>query len=526
MSAATRQGKIPGTGMYTSLVELPNRPPGTHLRWSKLPFGQSQSLSCTEGSNTSGPICEEPFVPADYIEEYWDDVNGGLLPAEEVKKARTLEMDYFKKQGVYRKVPVTQCYTEGLRPITVRWLETNKGDPEKPNYRSRLVAREIKAAKKPEDQLPQNLLFSSTPPLEAMRYLLSAWATDRVSAKGRRLKLGLWDISRAHFYGVPKRRIYVELPPEDAEEGFCGLLEKSMYGCQDAPAIWQDHYTQLLLKHGFQRGRSNGSCFYKPSTGCRVLVHGDDFLALGDQEALDELDSTLRSAYELKRLGMLGDEDGDDRAAHFLNRLIRIRMHEGQSAVFLEPDRRHVEVLVRHLGMVNAKGTETPDIKKSVEQQLLEANSPPLAREAASLYRSSVMRAAYLSQDRPDLSHAVKNLSRKMVTPTEAAMQDLKRLCRYLLKYPDLCQVFGRQAKPSKVRIQVDSDHAGDAVYLWLQERVAMNHLKVEHIPGKRNRSDVLTKSVPGVQMKDTMNRSGFVLLQIKSKGQMSLLDS
>ena len=114
--------------------------------------------------------------------------------------------------------------------------------------------------------------------------------------------------------------------------------------------------------------------------------------------------------------------------------------------------------------MVNAKGTETPDIKKSVEQQLLEANSPPLAREAASLYRSSVMQAAYLSQDRPDLSHAVKNLSMKILTPTKAAMQDLKRLRRYLLKYPDLCQVFGRQAKPSKVRIQVDSDHAGDAV--------------------------------------------------------------
>ena len=210
------------------------------LRTVKAYLVQKGELNSME-SNTSGPICEEPFVPADYIEGYWDDVNGGLLPAEEVKKARTLEMDYFKKQGVYRKVPVTQCYTGGLRPITVRWLDTNKGDPEKPNYRSRLVAREIKAAKKPEEQLPQNLLFSSTPPLEAMRYLLSA-------CKGRRLKLGLWDISRAHFYGVPKRRIYVELAPEDAEEGFCGLLEKSMYGCQDAPAIWQDHYTQLLFE--------------------------------------------------------------------------------------------------------------------------------------------------------------------------------------------------------------------------------------------------------------------------------------
>ena len=61
----------------------------------------------------------------------------------------------------------------------------------------------------------------------------------------------------------------------------------------------------------------HGSCFSKPSTGRRVLVHGDDFLALGDQEALDELDAILRSAYELKRLGMLGDEDGDDRSAHF-----------------------------------------------------------------------------------------------------------------------------------------------------------------------------------------------------------------
>ena len=102
------------------------------LRTVKAYLVQKGELLNSMESNTSGPICEERFVPADYIEEYWDDVNGGLLPAEEVKKARTLEMDYFK-------VPVTQCYAEGLRPITVRWLDTNKGDPEKPNYRSRLL---------------------------------------------------------------------------------------------------------------------------------------------------------------------------------------------------------------------------------------------------------------------------------------------------------------------------------------------------------------------------------------------------
>ena len=71
--------------------------------------------------------------------------------------------------------------------------------------------------------------------------------------------------------------------------------------------------------------------------------------------------------------------------------------------------------------MQNAKQTETPDVKKSVELQIQGASSPALPNDQASLYRSCVMRAAYLSQDR-----LVKNLARKMVSPTEASLQDLK----------------------------------------------------------------------------------------------------
>ena len=75
-------------------------------------------------------------------------------------------MDYLHRQQVYRVVPISECYeTTGKAPVKVRWIDTNKGDPTNPNFRSRLVAKDIKAAKKPEDQLPANLLFSSTPPL-------------------------------------------------------------------------------------------------------------------------------------------------------------------------------------------------------------------------------------------------------------------------------------------------------------------------------------------------------------------------
>ena len=124
-----------------------------------------------------------------------------------------------------------------------------------------------------------------------------------------------------------------------------------------------------------------------------------------------------------------------------------------------------MDLLIRNLGLENAKGVDTPDLKKSVEQQMLESKNTLLTKDLASMFRLSVMRAAYLlSQDRPDLSHAIKNLSRKMVSPTESNLADLKRLGRYLKKYPNFAQVFTTQAEPTSIKVQVDSDHAGDAV--------------------------------------------------------------
>ena len=67
------------------------------------------------------------------------------------------EADYIHKMDLYTNVPVTQCYQQiGKAPISVRWIDINKGDVEKPNYRSRLVAREINIYKR-ED------LFAATP---------------------------------------------------------------------------------------------------------------------------------------------------------------------------------------------------------------------------------------------------------------------------------------------------------------------------------------------------------------------------
>lgn len=212
--------------------------------------------------HSSGPVPEKPTVDPEWLETYWDDVNGGILPTEEVKKARELEMKYLAD---YKAVPIEQCFEETHKPpIKVKWVDTNKGDPEHPNFRSRLVAKDLKATKKPEDQLPASLLFSSALPLEAMRLLCGLRASKKRSAHGDRFKLGLWDISRAHFFGAPKKKIFIELPSEDPRKVLRALTH-SMYGTQDAPAIWQAHYSAVLAKGGNLRGKSNASMFLSPS---------------------------------------------------------------------------------------------------------------------------------------------------------------------------------------------------------------------------------------------------------------------
>ena len=424
--------------------------------------------SATEAElRVSGPTPDEPTVPEGPWTDYWDDVNGGYLDNELVKAARAKEREWVQKQGIYDIVPRQQCWDRtGRAPIPLKWVDTNKGDHQRPNVRSRLVAKEIKAKKKgTPDELGPGEVFSSMPPLEAFMALVSLW----VALVPKGYKLAMFDISRAHFYGVAKREVYVELESEDLEQygsDKCGLLRKSMYGTQDAAQIWQEDYTGLLVGAGFRRGVSNGAVFHQPDTDVRVLVHGDDFLVLGKQAEIDSFEALLRSRYELKKLANLGLAPADDKSGVFLNRVVQVLegSRPNRARVAVEPDSRHARLVVRELGLEGAKGTDVPMPKRSAEQQFADWETPALGPEAAKVYRSCTMRVAYLAQDRVDLGEAAKTLARFMQQPTEGAMGLLKRVARYLIKHPQTRRVFEDTKFPEKIRVYVDSDHAGCAV--------------------------------------------------------------
>eukprot|EP00971_Amphidinium_carterae_P166955 3308758-Amphidinium_carterae.1 len=72
-------------------------------------------------------------------EEYVDDVYGTLLEPELVRKARQLELDWIKSREVYTRVPLSECLENiGKKPLSMTWVDTDKGDATRPNYRSRL----------------------------------------------------------------------------------------------------------------------------------------------------------------------------------------------------------------------------------------------------------------------------------------------------------------------------------------------------------------------------------------------------
>ena len=115
-------------------------------------------------------------------EEAWDDVKGGKLKVEGVKKARKEEVNYMIKRGIWKVVPTSECWKKtGRAPIGTRWVDTDEGTEEAPDVRCRLVARDfkVKADKERED------LFAATPPAEAERMALSRAVARSRGADGR-----------------------------------------------------------------------------------------------------------------------------------------------------------------------------------------------------------------------------------------------------------------------------------------------------------------------------------------------------
>ena len=210
--------------------------------------------------------------------EHYDDISGALLDPHQVEEARRKEIEFVHQFGVYEKVPKEQAV--GKTKVSVKWVDVNKGDASKPEYRSRLVGRELKRW-----DPSMSGTFAATPPTESLRFMLSSFMTKRVKS-GRQIQsvLGVLDVSRAHFHPPAEREIYIDLPAEDAKSGMVGLLKKTIYGTPAAQ--WEKFYGDAFANLGFETGLFSPCLFHHPRRDLAVWVHGDDMLCLASVSRL------------------------------------------------------------------------------------------------------------------------------------------------------------------------------------------------------------------------------------------------
>ena len=154
-------------------------------------------------------------------------MNSGL-----VRAARADEKQGVLKHNVFTQGPMSECYSQtGGPPVSIKWVDINKGDDSDPDYRSRWVGREFKGNDRNRDDL-----FAATPPLEYLRFLVSRCASSQLGP--RPTKLMVQDVKQAYFYAPATRDVYVDLPEDDMvfdDEGnaLCGKLNNSMHGTRD-----------------------------------------------------------------------------------------------------------------------------------------------------------------------------------------------------------------------------------------------------------------------------------------------------
>ena len=299
------------------------------------------------------PIKWDQFKPA-----YKDEYTSEELPTAGTHSAIMEELNYFNDK-VWVGVDIKQAQSDPVgKVISSRWVNCNKGDAANPDIRCRLVACEVNH----QDDVS---FYAATPPLEAKRLLFSEFASQR-SRNGQPLQLSFVDVKKAYFNGTPTRSLYIRLPKElGLPSNVVGKLVKCMYGCRDSGAIWEHCYADALTELGFLQGKASPCAFYHPVLEISVVVHGDDFTALGTKANLDKYEEGLKKAFDLKIRGRLGEGKDDDKEIRILNRIVTIT----PQGLRYEADPRHAELLSKSLDLMNCRFVSTPGVKHKPDEE-------------------------------------------------------------------------------------------------------------------------------------------------------------
>ena len=298
------------------------------------------------------------------------------------------------------------------------------------------------------------------------------------------MSMAVLDIKRAHSHARATRRLFIELPPEDArssEPDACGELVMSMYGTRDAAYNWEQEYSQYMLKLGFEKGTASPCHFYRARDDLRVLVHGDDFATVGAEADVEEWIETMKDRFPCV-VKVIGPGEHQDKELKIIGRWVRIT----KDGVELEVDAKYQAQAIQNYGLGEARAAATPAAKEDdmdapgrralLERRLLIENKgmtakdeswtaasrgEPIGDEERSKFQSTAALLNFIAPDRADILYSTKEILRAVSQPGDKDVGRMKRLLRFLKGRPRLVTRMPYGEAPEELVTCVDADFAG-----------------------------------------------------------------
>ena len=179
----------------------------------------------------AGPLPSEPvFDLKDESATQWADEfdghTGAQLSGDLVHAGKMEDVRWVKEIGLYKKISRAETQRRGITVVPIRWVVTDKGDPNRPKVRCRLVGRELRSRTK-GTLLAHELRGKSSKCWDVLSAMM--FRTQKVKSlkwlSSTSVELTSWR--------QWDREACIELPQEDKlpEDGDAvGLLLRSMYG--------------------------------------------------------------------------------------------------------------------------------------------------------------------------------------------------------------------------------------------------------------------------------------------------------
>lgn len=149
----------------------------------------------------------------------------------------------------------------------------------------------------------------------------------------------------------------------------------------------------------------------------------------------------------------MGSGKNDDKQNTILNRCLEWR----RDRLYYEPDPRHAEIIVREMRVASSASVVTPGVKMS---SVSGEDDPLLSPSEATRFGQIIARANFLSQNKMDIQHAVKEAARGMALPRQSHMKKLLRIAKYLVGHMRYVTKFSRQEQVQSINCFRDSDFA------------------------------------------------------------------